>query len=448
MLLIGQGFSMQETKLRYIQFERDQLPEMFQGLKPYEKEVSIGSLLNTDFEQKLTAVWKDERQRFNPLPNLILGGLDRLSDLTAWARAYMSGVGPLSGLFRLTTPEEFRSMVGREPEQISIDPSELATQVAIILAEVVARAPQTVVEKITLRACQSTLSFAIFRAHYLGLMVEPTKLADRWSQVRRQGSSAQRDRVSVSVLAACQSSQELPLGLSDELYNQRPTVRDNQRGRSSFNNEELFSIERMLVDPNLARRPKEDLVLALDSVVAKLVGKRGESRDYHRLVAELISKTTEGFANQLELARPAAVNAPESILMLALLQRSRPPAEIFSAFDGVGWKLLSRLTDSMDPLKRPDCDVSFEEAFLFDRHRSGALLDLNRGGRIRVEIAWGISTEVNVDDVDARSNFAKIEAQKELEFIRQHELERAEAKVFEALEILRRMREPSTRRRR
>lgn len=438
---------MQETKLRYVQFERDQLPEMFQGLKFGDKEVSTGALLKIDLDRSLTAVWKDDGQRFNPLPNLVLGSIDKLSDLCAWSKAYMSGIGPLSGLFRLSTRDEFQSMVARKPRQSSADSSEIAVQVAIVLAEVVARAPQTVVERIALKACQSTLSFAIFRTHHLGVAIDPLKLADRWSQARRQGASSQRDRVSVAVLDACQNSQELSLGIDDFVHNRRISRKDDQREFISGNSDDLFALERMLVDPNLARRPKEDLVEALDRILGRLAGQRSESRDYHRLVAELVSKTTEGFGNQLELARPAALNAPESILRLALLQRNTPPAEVFSAFDGVGWKLVSRLTDSMDTFKRPDCDVSFEEAFLFDRHRSGGSLELSRSGRIRVEIAWGISTEVSIDDVESRSNLARAEAQKEREYVRQHELERVEAKMIEALEILRRVREPINRRR-
>lgn len=438
---------MQETKLRFLRFERDRLPELFQGLVRGEITSSASDFLRTDWDGNLVAIWNDSDHRINPLPNMIVGSSQKLADLCAWAKAYMGDVGPISGLLRLVTPRELMAALEKEHHVGEPDLLDVSVQIAVILAEVAARAPQVALERISLKACQSTLSYAIFRAFYQGLMIDSQVLADRWTFVRRSSNRNHQDRISEAVLDACRMAWPSSEKLRSFGDLGRNAKQKKRKGYLPFPSEELSVLERLLNDPNLLRKPKEELVVIYDRLIGRLDRTHSESDEFHRLLAELISKTTVGLANQLALAGPASSSAPEAVIWLGILQRGTPPAEVLSAFNGIGWKLLSRLTDRIDISKRPDCDVSFDEASLFDLSRPSTIWDIARGGRIRVELAWGISTEISPEESDARNADVQLEAVRSQEKLKQIELDRIEYKILEALEMLRRLREPNTRRR-
>jgi len=166
------------------------------------------------------------------------------------------------------------------------------------------------------------------------------------------------------------------------------------------------------------------------------------------MLAKLIVETTRGLSNQFALMGDASKSNPEVILYLSLLQDSVPAPEILSSFNGVGWKLLSRLAEPFDVFKRPDCDISFEEANLYNiDHRGG----LGGNGKVRVEIAWGATIEISTEKSQSHAQLAARERydreQKRQIQRNQQAIEFLEGRLVEALELTRRMKEDDRRRR-
>lgn len=392
---------MREIKVNIARFDRDRLPELLQGdIKP-EQNISISRLANEKFvASALIAVWAKERDHLNPLPHLIVGAPKALSDLCAWSSAFMKNIGPLSGIIRLVEPSQIAKLPKKENTVETNDLEIVSQQISIILAEVIARSSLgSAPERIELRSCLSTVSFAIFLAKNRGLFIEPKEIATRWTKARGLVQSYEQNRVTESVISVYPLINQYANVRNDELslFNSESLniFKQNPELPLEFETKENNYLIRLLEDSAFNNKPKEDLVKVIDHIVSNFTRSRmNESIDYLPL-AKLITQTTSGFANQVALLGQSASTLPELILMLGILNGSSPPPDILTSYNGVGWKLLSRLTERFDPFKRPDCDISFEEAYLY----RGLNNDIKKVGmnRQRVEIAWGLDVEVIIN---------------------------------------------------
>ncbi|MFI2991035.1 hypothetical protein ACNYDF_06290 [Klebsiella aerogenes] len=414
--LIGRVYSMREIKVNIARFERDRLPELLQGeIKP-EQSISLSRLANEKFiASGLIAVWAKERDFLNPLPHFIVGSSSSLSDLCAWSAAFMKNIGPLTGIIRLVEPSQIKEFPKVENTIEANDLEIVSQQISIILAEVIARSSLgNAPERIELRSCLSTVSFAIFLAKNRGLYIEPKEIASRWTKARGLVQANEQNRVTESVLSFYSHINQYPDANANQLeqfYNHGFNI--------SIQNPELpleleiienNYLKKLLDDPKINKTPKEDLVKIIDDIIPKFTrGRMDEAFDYLPF-ARLITQTTSGLANQVALLGQSASALPELILMLGVLNGSSPAPDILSSYNGVGWKLLSRLTERFDPFKRPDCDISFEEAYLYTGINDNTkIVGVNRQ---RIEIAWGVNVEVVINrpsgkNINASSSSSK-----------------------------------------
>lgn len=392
---------MREIKVNIARFERDRLPELLQGKITPEQNVSFSRLANEKFiASGLIAVWEKERDYLNPLPHFIVGAPSALSDLCAWSAAFMKDIGPLSGIIRLVEPSQIKELPKVENAIVTNDLKIVSQQISIIMAEVIARSSsENVPERIELRTCLSTASFAIFLAKNRGLHIEPKEIASRWTKSRGLVQGNEQNRVTESIMAVYplihQDSNINANSFNDFYLHNLNIFKQNPELPLEPEPVENNYLKRLLGDPGLSRKPKEDLVKVIDHIISKFTRNRMDESFDFLPIARLITQTTNGLANQVALLGQSASALPELILMLGVLNGSLPPPDILSSYNGVGWKLLSRLTERFDPFKRPDCDISFEEAYLYTGLNDNA--KITGVSRQRVEIAWGINVDVIIN---------------------------------------------------
>lgn len=392
---------MREIKVNIARFERDRLPELLQGKITPEQNVSFSRLANEKLiASGLVAVWEKERDYLNPLPHFIVGAPSALSDLCAWSAAFMKDIGPLSGIIRLVEPSQIKELPKVENAIVTNDLKIVSKQISIIMAEVIARSSsESVPERIELRTCLSTASFAIFLAKNRGLHIEPKEIASRWTKSRGFAQGNEQNRVTESIMAVYplihQDSNIKANSLNDFYFHNSNIFKQNPELPLEPESVENNYLKQLLEDPGLSRKPKEDLVKVIDHIISKFTRNRMDESFDFLPIAKLITQTTNGLANQVALLGQSASALPELILMLGVLNGSLPPPDILSSYNGVGWKLLSRLTERFDPFKRPDCDISFEEAYLYTGLNENA--KITGVSRQRVEIAWGINVDVIIN---------------------------------------------------
>ncbi|MBY4839565.1 hypothetical protein [Pantoea sp. DY-5] len=381
---------MREIKVSIARFERDRLPELLQGEIVPEQSISLSRLANEKFiAYELIAVWKSERDYLNPLPHFIVGSPEALSDLCAWSAAFMKDIGPLSGIIRLVEPYQVKALPKTVINKFNSHLEIVSRQVAIILAEVIARTSSgNFSDRIELKSCLSTVSFSIFLAENRGLKIDAKEISDRWTKARGLAQASEQNRVTKSVLSAYMLVNQDSYLKSSDVEHRNPELIFEP---DSLENDYL---KKLLNEPGFNRKPKEDLVKVIDYIIPKLIKNHAdESLDYLPF-AKLLTQTTSGLANQVALLGQSVSALPELVLLLGVLNGTSAAPDILSSYNGIGWKLISRLTEMLDPFKRPDCDISFEEAYMYSRINDNTK---SLGNRQRVEIAWGINVEVIVN---------------------------------------------------
>ena len=68
----------------------------------------------------------------------------------------------------------------------------------------------------------------------------------------------------------------------------KQVIQKKSNTTKTMQSEELWRLEALLGDPNLLRRPKEDLILVLDRLIDRHDQSGPETDNFYRLLAELI----------------------------------------------------------------------------------------------------------------------------------------------------------------
>lgn len=447
--MTGRVSLMRNIKLRSTRFNRDRLPEIFQGTLEVELNSSFEELVNISRHTgQLTAIWGGANERLNPLPHLILGSREDLNDLCAWSKAYMTGVGPLSGLIRLVSYNEFQYQIWHIDSRTGVDINDAGQQVAIILAEVMARSDgDGEFDKIDLQSCFNTLSFNVFKVINIGIPVDLSYIADRWSAAKAFGSIGEDRRVTNAVLYVLSNS----IAYLRAHSSMEPTYRKSEV--ADLNSKLLHDdpiesrirglASKFLQSSEINRTPREDLVRLIDVLMQDMSKGRRKNADEYRLLADLIAQTTSGLEDQFSLISGFYKKIPEVVMLLGLVQKNSPAPEILSSFNGVGWKLLSVLSEPFDALRRPECDFSLEEAEVYNLGRRAEFFHGKE--KVRVEIAWGATIEVSIRKKNLRSQSGVERGYQEERLQDQKAIEYLEHRLTQALELTRRIKDSNKR---
>jgi hypothetical protein len=160
--------------------------------------------------QSAVAVWLQDPSGENVLPNLLVCSDEARDDWAAWITTFAARIRPFSAFTRLIGQSKLLTYAERTRQPTL---QQLTWPVAgVVLGEVLAasRLPDRMLETLPANACESTLSFALFRAATLySSFGEWPELVEDWEfarqvtrQPRRQIDSSLVARVCASVIQA------------------------------------------------------------------------------------------------------------------------------------------------------------------------------------------------------------------------------------------------------
>lgn len=378
---------MLDRKIGIREFDRSTLADLLQGRGP-ERSMTLGRWLdNESFTGNPTAVWSlDQWGNHGFLPNLLIGSDSAITDLLAWSKVYLQGIGPLTGVMRVLTGTEFQRLFGARPP-INLCVESLAPIIAICTGEVLARYGASASEQLlTASTVSNTLSFSLFRAQFVAPELERDEVVRRWRAVQNGSLDQEYDRITSLVMEMTDEAVRLLFqhGRWSKSYNYNQTFDFGEaRGlsMSHFRHVIPASASRLFPDAfweHLEEFGAEQLVGILDEIGPVLERTRDDTSasDRAALLAKLISRTNPEIDNQLELARPMLTSLPEIGLWLTKYVAEQSPGKLLSVNKGVGWKLAARLSSWFDPLALPSADITWQELQL-----SGSSADMSERKR-------------------------------------------------------------------
>lgn len=384
-------------------------------------------------DQSLLAVWSREPRKGALLPDLLVCQDGTESDWAAWITTFGAQIRPFSAFTRLMGRSAFEDLPDEAPVPTL---GHVGWPVAgLVLGEVLAASglPDKALETMPANACESTLSFVIFRA---AAMHQPFRewrqLLEGWEFVRQVTKQHARTIDSRAVARVCATVIEAAnLNDSRELFgpNDADLVRACREVTTSPESPpsslslipQFASIEKRMYGP------REDRVVAFSELV----------RSVER------SPAAEGELVSFMLGYLASRIAPGTIQHSTVLQqvtRRYATALLWYGFcAGLGGTEArsrsasggSRSTVDLPPSARrvardlvrpepivatPTCDISFLELFALSRTGGDPLAALIRTtqGTATIELVPGVQTIVNVSSKVGVDESVRTTKQKEI----------------------------------
>lgn len=391
--------------------QRDQLLEMLEGDGPDLQPIAPQELVRVAPRSgEIVAIWSSpSKSDRSPLPQILIGDQPTIEDLFAWAAAYLRGLGPLTAQTRVLTPDEFRTVLQREPASMWWVYAGGAT--GLVLAEALVLAGRaTPLGELSLLACRSTLSFLLIRAAVLGCpQHELGRIADHWEEFRgRTGDVG----LSLSVRTAAEVVTALILAKSDSNV-ARTDVSLPAQWLISLLNRDAAKVAREIASvfdgsPNagidqIIDKTAEERVKLFDSIAPLIIddGRRGQSEKAFA-IALLAFLCRPGFSQQATLLAPHSATMPEAALWLGAMQATVPVPKALAVGNGLGWRLARDLFRPEDVFSAPRCDVAASEHRVLMRGGS-ALKAIRSMARsyFKVELHPGVVTLVRSFQADS-----------------------------------------------
>ncbi len=378
------------SEFEAIRFRREELGQILQGpidRVPVEKN-SLSEFISRGRSGELTCVW---RRSSGELPVLLTGKSDDLADACAWSAAYLTGVGPLSGIMRILPSEAVNSNTfSRDGGDIGhVEPRIAHLFVGLIFGELYARAsPGSRSVQASLTAATSSLSFALARACLQPHLFSLEQVFNRWQFARDVTRSSithridecvkevSRELASPNLLTTSMGPGQLALARSRSL--------DLNKILDSDAQSELARIDK---EPAEARVRIADKLLAQVAMSDAPLISRGLGAAY------IARKATNNYLAQRGLIEPVFEKLPEASVWLGLMQGDEPLGQLLGTEGGLGWRVLARIEERVDFLARPTCDISVDELRIYSgAHRSELP---GTTSRVVVEIIPGVNATLS-----------------------------------------------------
>jgi hypothetical protein len=375
---------------------------------------SLSAKLNP-FSQSVVAVWSQEPRAVGFLPDLLICKDGEERDWAAWITTFGAKIRPFTAFTRLITRSVFENLVAGERT-----PSlgHLTWPIAgLILGEVLAASglPDKSLETMPANACESTLSFAMFRAaaRYTSFRQWP-QLVESWEFVRQATRQHQRMIESDAVARVCATIMEASdLNKVDALLTSRDRLvlhacyelitSPGSAPASLLVIKQFSSIEERMYGP------REDRVVAFSEFIRDLERGPGDSELTSFMLGYLASRIAPGTIQHSSVLRPlsqryatallwygfcAGFAGPETNTSRIIVGGRRSPLDLPAS----ARRVARDLTRPESILGTPTCDIAFLELLALSKTGGDLLSDLIRTtqGTATVELAPGVSTVVNV----------------------------------------------------
>ncbi len=365
--------------------------------------------------QSVLAVWSQDPAGGNPLPDVLVCQDGTESDWAAWITTFGAQIRPFSAFTRLIARTAFKDFAAgsRKPGF-----GRLTWPVAgLILGEVLAASglPDKSLETMPANACESTLSFAMFRATAVHHSFrEWRQLLDAWEFVRqatRQHSRAVESsavaRVCATVIDATSLGDARALLDPDDMN----VVRACQEVTASpgLVPSSLSGIPQFASAEKRMYGPREDRVVAFSELVRsieKSPSLDGELTSF--MLGYLASRIAPGTIQHSGVLRPVTRRYATALLwygFCAGLGGSESKSQSASGgsrstldLPGTARRVARDLIQPEPILAAPTCDISFLELVALSKTGGDPLAGLIRTtqGTATIELMPGVSTNVNV----------------------------------------------------
>ncbi|MFK4771727.1 hypothetical protein [Rhizobium sp. ZW T2_16] len=431
---------METDRIGVCRFDRNGFVDMLQGQEPeqivYEKEF----LYIAESTKEMVAAWRlgigDQR---SVLPNILVGTENQLRDVMAYARSYLKGLGPVSGLIRLCTSRELSDIFSVER---FLSANDAGIIVSLIFGEIASRLGNAADEdKLTLSRACNTLVFCLARAHILHPSVDSMEVLQKWAVVTKTDGDRRQMIVSERIVDLFTTTADhLNWGVGRRSSFMFADDAWEKLGQE-YSSKELKKYYSSQFWAEASQMTAEGLLRTIDNTFPQLMGVKGASSvEKSAVMARLISKVNSDLSNQLIIARPMSDELPELGIFLGKFFAESEPGKIQSVNDGIGWKIAARLSEHFDPYGLPVADLSWSELQL----GSAVARDQTRNSiSHRVEILSGIDVARPADQAASvkadRGGYGTVRRQGQK---RNYEdaLESAERNLEEAMEALRALR--------
>jgi len=336
------------------QGERTRLLDLIRGVgrEGHGELMPVASLFTK--KDGLTFVWQSEAHARIDLPVLILGSDEQLDDLLAWVAAYMRPLSPLTSLINVMSSGELKEAFDRASLSSTAIP--IQASVGVVLA-----AAWLDIQKSNMTSPNPSLvvlspAFTLARAGDASDLEDITRKWNTTCELLGAAPPSFPVDAVYRVIADLKSSS----GVNIHSRAQAETLDDLFAAGSSSVEDALRAMR---------NSSSEDRVRFFDQAAPTLAA--SESRHTaSRALAALAASCNPGDFETIGLLKPYSGSHPESVLWFGALQALSGRGSVFSAFDGLGWRVWRDLQPRNGVLERPTCDIAFRELRILSRSKS------------------------------------------------------------------------------
>jgi hypothetical protein len=381
--------------------------------RTWDPEALVAGLSPRD--QSVVAVWSQDPTSEGQLPDLLVCQDGTEGDWAAWITTFGAKIRPFSAFMRLIARSLLENLAG-DPQSPAL--GRLTWPVAgLILGEVLAASglPDRSLETMPANACESTLSFAMFRARAAHPRFRQWRqLADQWESVRQATRQHPRLIESAAVARVCATILEavvspgahslLGAGDSDVVDVCREVIKSPETAPRSLSVILQFaSVEKRMGGP------REDRVVAFSEFVRAVEGSPSTDTELTSfMLGYLASRIAPGTIQHSSILRPVMHRFATALLWYGFCAGLGRPEASLRNVSGQRWPTLDlpasarRVARDLirpEPIFAPPaCDIAFHELLALSRTGGDPLVSLIRTtqGTATVELVPGVWTVVNV----------------------------------------------------
>lgn len=405
---------------------REDLAQVF-GISPWRllPKMTDGWDGVWDFARRgIAVVWSQEPREGEYLPIALVAHREERREMLAWISTYLREIRPFTAYCRLLSPEAVQTL-----RDVRLGPLPRGVEGAlcgVILGEVLAQMKVGDQRGISVRACASTLSFALARAVAMGLPAEfleevvrgwtearratrqsarelgPQELSLPWYVIARLAGIARSneapDRMGEMIVTACGELKE-GRDVSDEIWSE--LTRGLPAGVVKSRAAMLTSRESRVAALEVARN-----ALLPEKIVAH--GGNGVNSAEAFLVGYLASRAAGGSLEYLNLISEASGRGGGAAVWYALCC-GLAGGDVLGFANGVGRRVLREVLRDESPAVRPTSDIGIEELSLLASAENGAVqIATESSGYVSVELFPSVVTVVRAPG----SGLQRLEADK------------------------------------
>lgn len=389
--------------MRYLNANREILLGLLDGsIDPRAKSrqaFDVNEVLSPRGE--LTFCWSEfDEVLGHSLPTAIVGSSPDIEDLIAWSATYLRNLSPISSYIRLIDANLMHQF-NMNNSRIESIRSIQGAMLGAVVGEVCAQSRQIIpLDGISLAACYSTLSFAIFRAFRIGYSLDAIdEIQERWVRARRflyQRSSNIDFGLALSAISRLIEGCER---YAPQLY----LFSQEHFDKSSINLEIIELLEPGVIHRYLSVIQEMQSLSAEDRVhlfeVAAHDAIRERRQEASLVVAVLAACCRPGNLSTMGLLSQFLDNAPDAPMWFGLVQGLIAGRDILGIANGLGVRIFRDLNQPEEIVSRPKADVQLEELIILSRSHNGVRpIRSEMKGRVVVDMLPGVSVIVPVPE--------------------------------------------------